>query len=92
MSSVRELLNIRYPIVQSGGWTASRGPSSRRRRSKEEIWTAAKRVDGGDYYPMYAGQSVGVIHDLPGAGEVVARIMEEARAAARNVTALSQGR
>jgi nitronate monooxygenase len=55
---------------------------------EEEIWTAAKSADRGDYYPMYAGQSVGVIHDLPAAGEVVARIMEEARAAARNLSPL----
>jgi hypothetical protein len=29
---------------------------------------------------MYAGQSVGVIRDLPGAAEVVAAIVDEARA------------
>jgi nitronate monooxygenase len=52
---------------------------------EEEIWTAAKRANRSDYYPMYAGQSVGVIHDLPGAGDVVVRIMEEARAASRNL-------
>jgi hypothetical protein len=29
---------------------------------------------------MYAGQGVGLIHDLPGAGEVVEAIVREARA------------
>ena len=31
-----------------------------------------------DYFPLYAGQSVGVIHDLPGAAEVVETIVREA--------------
>jgi hypothetical protein len=40
-------------------------------------------VKAGDreYYPMWAGQSVGLIGDLPGAGEVVRRIVAEAEAA-----------
>ena len=47
----------------------------------EDIYlTAAKRGDT-DHFPQFAGQSLGLIHDLPGAGEVVARIVEEARAA-----------
>lgn len=35
----------------------------------------------GDYIPMWAGQGVGLIHNLPGAGEVVEAIIREARAA-----------
>jgi len=47
---------------------------------EEDIWTAARRDNNPDYLPLYAGQSVGVIHDLPGASDVVRRIVEEADA------------
>ncbi len=33
----------------------------------------------GDYIPMWSGQGVGLIHDLPGAGEVVEVTIQEAR-------------
>ena len=45
-----------------------------------EVWMAAQKANRPDYFPLYAGQSVGVIDDLPGAAEVVATIVEEARA------------
>ena len=44
---------------------------------EEQIWTAARRENKADYFPLYAGQSVGVIHDLPGAADVVRRLVEE---------------
>lgn len=44
-----------------------------------DIWMAAARGNKPDYFPLYAGQSVGVIRDLPGAGDVVRSIVEEAR-------------
>jgi nitronate monooxygenase len=47
---------------------------------EDPIWAAAKRDNRADYYPLYAGQSVGVIHDLPGAADVVRTIMNEAEA------------
>lgn len=47
---------------------------------EEEIWAAAKRHDRPDYFPLYAGQSVGVIRDLPGASDVVRTIVDEANA------------
>jgi len=34
---------------------------------------------------MHAGQSVGLIHDLPGAAEVVETLVREARAALRGL-------
>jgi nitronate monooxygenase len=46
----------------------------------QSIYAAAKRTNQADYFPLYAGQSAGIIHDLPGAAEVVAAIVEEARA------------
>lgn len=52
---------------------------------EQEIWKAARRENQPEYFPLYAGQSVGVIHDLPSAGDVVRRIMEEARAVLQNL-------
>jgi nitronate monooxygenase len=52
---------------------------------EEPIWTAAKRDDRPDYYPLYAGQSVGIIRDLPGAGDVVRTIADEARRVMENL-------
>ena len=47
---------------------------------QQDIWAKANRDGNGEYFPMYAGQSAGVIHDLPGAADVVAAIVREARA------------
>ena len=47
----------------------------------QDIYTAAAVRGDGEHFPQFAGQSLGLIHDLPGAAEVVARIVEEARAA-----------
>jgi len=58
---------------------------------EESIWSAAKRDDRADYYPMYAGQSVGVIRDLPAAGDVVRTIVEEARDVLRNLVIEESG-
>jgi len=33
-----------------------------------------------DYLPLWGGQSMGVIHDLPGAAEVIESTIQEARA------------
>ncbi len=52
---------------------------------EHEMWTEAARTNKPDYFPLYAGQSVGVIHDLPSAAEVVKRIVEEAAAVLRNL-------
>ena len=46
-----------------------------------DIYTASASQDSGEYFPMWAGQGVGLIRDLPGAGEVVHTIVREARAA-----------
>ena len=46
---------------------------------KIPIYIAALKQGEADYYPMMAGQSVGLIKDLPGAGEVVETIIREAR-------------
>ena len=45
---------------------------------EQDIWLAAARGNQPDYFPLYAGQSVGVIHDLPSAADVVTAIVREA--------------
>ena len=46
---------------------------------EQDIWAAASKENRPDYFPLYAGQSVGVIRDLPGAGDVVGAIVGEAK-------------
>jgi nitronate monooxygenase len=49
-------------------------------RAAQDIVEEARRRGEGEYFPMLAGQGVGLIRDLPGAGEVVETIVREARA------------
>jgi nitronate monooxygenase len=46
---------------------------------EQDIWMAAARGGRADYFPLYAGQSVGVITSLPSAGDVVRAMVDEAR-------------
>ncbi len=46
---------------------------------------AAARANKPDYFPLFAGQSAGVIRDLPSAGDVVKNIVAEADAVMRNL-------
>ena len=46
--------------------------------AQDVIVASAQRQDG-EYFPMFAGQSVGLVHNVPGAGEVVEAIVREAR-------------
>ncbi|MFO0997961.1 MAG: nitronate monooxygenase family protein [Alphaproteobacteria bacterium] len=46
----------------------------------EDIKAKAVETNNPDYYALYAGQGVGLIDDLPGAGDVVQSIMREASA------------
>lgn len=45
---------------------------------EQDIWLKAARDGNPEYFPMYAGESVGLIHDVPGAAEVVEAIVREA--------------
>jgi len=49
-------------------------------RAAQDIFGHAAKQADPDWFPMPTGQSVGLIHDLPGAGEVVARVIAEAHA------------
>lgn len=55
-------------------------PSLLQAGAAQDIYAAAVARDDGEYFPMYAGDCVGLIHDLPGAGEVVEAIVREATA------------
>ncbi len=50
-------------------------------RAAQDIYAASVAQQDRECFPMYSGQGVGLIHDLPGAGEVVHTIVREARAA-----------
>ncbi len=45
----------------------------------KDIYDRAAAEGNPDYFPMYAGQSVGLIHNLPGAAEVIEAVVREAR-------------
>jgi nitronate monooxygenase len=49
-------------------------------RAAQDVVEEAGRRAEGQYFPMLAGQGVGLVRDLPGAGEVVETIVREARA------------
>ena len=44
----------------------------------QDIYAEATRRQDGEHFAMWAGQSVGLIHNLPGAAEVVHAIVREA--------------
>jgi nitronate monooxygenase len=48
-------------------------------RAAQDIFTHAAKEAAAEWFPMPTGQSVGLVHDLPGAAEVVERIVREAR-------------
>ena len=45
-----------------------------------DIYREATAQGNADYLPLWGGQSIGVIHDLPGAAEVIESTVREARA------------
>ncbi len=48
-------------------------------RAVQDVVDEARARGDGEYFPMLAGQSVGLVHDLPGAADVVEAIVREAR-------------
>lgn len=67
---------------------APRLPGLLQSGAAQDIYNAAAQRGDGEHFPMYSGQSLGLIHDLPGAAEVVRQLVEEARAA---MAALPEG-
>lgn len=45
-----------------------------------DIYAASAARQDGEYFPMWSGQSVGLIHDVPGAADVVRALVREAEA------------
>jgi nitronate monooxygenase len=75
-----------YARVLRNTFTAEYGdaptlPPLLQRNAAQDIYAAARARGDGEHIPLYSGQGLGLIHDLPGAAEVVARIVEEAREA-----------
>lgn len=65
-------------------------PSLLQSVAAQDIYAASAKRQDGDHYPMYAGQSVGMVHNVPGAGEVVETIVREARRILTEMTARVQ--
>jgi nitronate monooxygenase len=55
-------------------------PPLLQRMAAADVYAASSAQNDGSYVPMWSGQSVGLIRDLPGAAEVVDAIVREARA------------
>src|SRR5262249_9685456 len=55
-------------------------PALLQSRAAQDIFGCAAEQAAPEWFPMPTGQSVGLVHDLPGAAEVVERIVREARA------------
>jgi nitronate monooxygenase len=55
-------------------------PALLQAHAAQDIFGQAARGADPAWFPMATGQSVGLVHDLPGAAEVVDRIAREARA------------
>lgn len=55
-------------------------PAHVQRNAAQDVFVAAGKQRELAYFPIMSGESVGMIHDLPGAGEVVETIVREARA------------
>jgi len=49
-------------------------------RWARDIFEAARARKDGEHFPMWAGQGVGMVKDLPRAADVVRSVVEEARA------------
>ncbi len=55
-------------------------PALVQRGAATDVFVAALKQGDPDYYPMMAGQSCGLVRDLPGAAEVIAAVIREAHA------------
>jgi nitronate monooxygenase len=60
---------------------APRLPGLLQTSTAQDIYDAAMKQGDGEHFPMFSGQGLGLIHDLPGAAEVVSALVEEARRA-----------
>jgi nitronate monooxygenase len=61
-------------------------PALLQTNAAQDIFTAATQRQDSGHVAMATGQSVGLIHDLPGAAEVVEAVIREARAVLASLT------
>jgi nitronate monooxygenase len=54
-------------------------PALMQQRAAQDVYAAAVEQGDPEHMALYAGQSAGLVHDLPGAAEVVEAIAREAR-------------
>jgi NAD(P)H-dependent flavin oxidoreductase YrpB (nitropropane dioxygenase family) len=52
-----------------------------------DIFGAARERQDADHYGLWAGQSIGLVRDVPEAAAVVRAVVEEARAVLRTLAA-----
>ncbi len=65
-------------------------PAVMQQLAARDIFEAAGRQQAASFYPMYAGQGVGMIESSPHAAEIVRAVVREARAALAEITARVQ--
>ena len=53
-------------------------PSLLQSSAADDIYRAAAAVANAEYYPLWSGQSVGLVSNIPGAAEIVETLMREA--------------
>ncbi|HTD51803.1 MAG TPA: nitronate monooxygenase [Thermoanaerobaculia bacterium] len=72
------------PNTFAAGYEASGAPvlpSLLQSSTAQDVYAASAAQGNRDYFPLLAGQSSGLIRDLPGAAEVVASLVAETQAA-----------
>ena len=57
------------------------------RAAANDVFVESVKQQTGEFFPMWSGQSVGLIRDLPGAADVVHAIVREARQVLRTLDA-----
>ncbi|HEX9578660.1 MAG TPA: nitronate monooxygenase [Myxococcales bacterium] len=67
-------------------------PPFMQRAAAQDVYDAATARGDGELAALFAGQSAGLIHDLPGAGEVVRALAAEAEAALRRAMSATGSR
>ncbi len=65
-------------------------PPLLQRNAAQDVYIAAAMQGDREHFPMLAGQSLGLIHDLPGAGDVVRTLIDEAERTRARLLVASQ--
>jgi NAD(P)H-dependent flavin oxidoreductase YrpB (nitropropane dioxygenase family) len=71
---------LRNPLSEAFGADGIPGlPGYGQRGAIQDIVQAAVARGDAEHFPLFGGQGVGLMHDVPGAGEVVERLVAEAQ-------------